>query len=135
MRARTRGEEFGRQRDEAERGHEKPCCELAEILLLRQGLADQPLRDGVGVEASRSLAIEVAEKSREVAVRPHIDEALPRLNVHDHGLVGVREPKRVHQRAAAQGGERVRALGGELKIATSAGGGSRLDILLPDEAR
>jgi signal transduction histidine kinase len=31
--------------------------------------------------------------------------------------------------------ERVRALGGELTIATSAGGGSRLDILLPDEAR
>jgi len=31
--------------------------------------------------------------------------------------------------------ERVRALGGELTIATSPGGGSRLDILLPDEAR
>jgi signal transduction histidine kinase len=31
--------------------------------------------------------------------------------------------------------ERVRALGGELTIATSAGGGSRLEILLPDEAR
>ena len=31
--------------------------------------------------------------------------------------------------------ERVRALGGELTIATSAGGGSRLDIQLPDEAR
>ena len=30
--------------------------------------------------------------------------------------------------------ERVRALGGELTITTSAGGGSRLDILLPDEA-
>jgi signal transduction histidine kinase len=28
----------------------------------------------------------------------------------------------------------VRALGGELTITTSAGGGSRLDILLPDEA-
>ena len=31
--------------------------------------------------------------------------------------------------------ERVRALGGELTIATVTGGGSRLDILLPDEAR
>lgn len=30
--------------------------------------------------------------------------------------------------------ERVRALGGELTIATSSGGGARLDILLPDEA-
>ena len=30
--------------------------------------------------------------------------------------------------------ERVRALGGELTITTSAGGGSRLDIVLPDEA-
>ena len=30
--------------------------------------------------------------------------------------------------------ERVRALGGELTITTSTGGGSRLDILLPDEA-
>jgi hypothetical protein len=68
--------------------------ELIDVSVSEQGrlvseALRQPFRDGVGVEPSRSLAIEFAEKSREVAVRPHIDETFLRLDVHDHRLVAV----------------------------------------------
>jgi hypothetical protein len=60
-----------------------PCGPVSELGRLVSDTLPQPFRDGIGVQPSRSLAIELGEKGREVAVRPYIDEALPGLDVHD----------------------------------------------------